>query len=181
MISLKEKYNKNTAELKGEFDTKTIMAVPKITKVVVSSGTGRAKDKKRNELVSAKLALITGQKASKRAAKQSIATFKLREGDIIGFATTLRGERMHAFLDKLINVAFPRMRDFRGIDVKAIDEMGNLTIGIRENTIFPETSDEDLKDVFGFSITIVTDAKSKEEAEKLLKVLNFPFKKQASS
>lgn len=177
MISFKEKYNKALPNLKKELGTDNVMAIPQIKKVVVSSGTGKAKDKNRNKLVSERLAIITGQKVSPRVAKKSIATFKLREGDVIGFSATMRGARMYAFLDKLVNIAFPRMRDFQGIDPKAIDEMGNLTIGIKENTIFPETSDEDLKDVFGFSVTIVTDAKTKDQALKLFTALNFPFKK----
>lgn len=156
---------------------KNRMRAPRIEKIVVSSGTGKAKDKKRNELVAEKLALITGQKASPRPAKVSIAQFKMREGDIIGFQVTLRGSRMFDFLDKLIHIALPRTRDFRGISEGAVDEMGNITIGIKENTIFPETSDEDLKDVFGLAITIVTTAKSKEEALAFFRHLGIPFKK----
>lgn len=156
---------------------KNRMRAPRIEKIVVSSGTGKAKDKKRNELVAEKLALITGQKASPRPAKVSIAQFKMREGDIIGFQVTLRGSRMFDFLDKLIHIALPRTRDFRGISEGAVDEMGNITIGIKENTIFPETSDEDLKDVFGLAVTIVTTAKSKEEALAFFRHLGIPFKK----
>jgi large subunit ribosomal protein L5 len=156
---------------------KNRMRAPRIVKVVVSSGTGKAKDKNRNELVADRLSLITGQKAAPRPAKVSIAQFKMREGDIIGFQSTLRGSRMFDFLDKLIHIARPRTRDFRGISEGAVDEMGNMTIGIRENTIFPETSDEDLKDVFGLSITIVTTAKSREEALEFFRHLGIPFKK----
>jgi len=153
------------------------MRAPRIMKVVVSSGTGKAKDKNRNTLVSGRLARITGQKPAPRAAKASIAQFKMREGDVIGFQATLRGERMYSFLDKLIHIALPRTRDFRGISETAVDQMGNLTIGIKENTIFPETSDEDLKDVFGLAVTVVTTAKSKEEALAFFKYLGVPFKK----
>lgn len=153
------------------------MRAPRILKVVVSSGTGKAKDKNRNELVASRLARITGQKASPRPAKVSIAQFKMREGDIIGFQVTLRGARMYDFLDKLIHIALPRTRDFRGINDSAVDEMGNMTIGIRENTIFPETSDEDLKDVFGFAVTVVTTAKTREEALAFFRHLGVPFKK----
>lgn len=153
------------------------MRAPRIMKVVVSSGTGKAKDKNRNTLVSERLARITGQKPAPRAAKASIAQFKMREGDVIGFQATLRGERMYSFLDKLIHIALPRTRDFRGISETAVDQMGNLTIGIKENTIFPETSDEDLKDVFGLAVTVVTTAKSKEEALAFFKYLGIPFKK----
>lgn len=155
---------------------KNKMRAPRIVKVVVSSGTGKAKDKNRNKLVEEKLALITGQKPASRAAKASIAQFKMREGDVIGFQVTLRGARMFDFIDKVIHIALPRTRDFRGINRTAVDEMGNLTIGIKENTIFPETTDEDLKDVFGLAVTIVTTAKSKEEATAFFQHLGVPFK-----
>jgi large subunit ribosomal protein L5 len=153
------------------------MRAPRVLKVVVSSGTGKAKDKNRNKLVAEKLALITGQQPAARAAKASIAQFKMRQGDVIGFQVTLRGARMYDFLDKLIHIALPRTRDFRGINTSAVDEMGNLTIGIKENSIFPETSDEDLKDVFGLAVTIVTTAKSKKEAAAFFEHLGVPFKK----
>lgn len=152
------------------------MATPRLMKVVVSSGTGSAKDKNRGAAVAERLARITGQKAAVRKARQSIATFKSREGDIVGYQVTLRGERMFDFLDKLIHIALPRTRDFRGLSATAIDAMGNLTIGIKENSIFPETSDEDLKDVFGFAITIVTSAKSKKDAEAFLRHIGIPLK-----
>jgi large subunit ribosomal protein L5 len=156
---------------------KNTMRAPRIEKVVISSGTGKAKDKNRNALVADRLARITGQKASERPARVSIAQFKMRAGDIIGYQVTLRGSRMFDFIDKLIHIALPRTRDFRGINESAVDEMGNLTIGIREHTIFPETSDEDLKDVFGLAVTIVTSAKSKEEALAFFRHLGVPFKK----
>lgn len=155
---------------------KNRMAAPRITKVIVSSGVGKA-DKNRKQVVADRLARITGQKAAPRAAKQSIASFKLREGEIVGYQVTLRGNRMFDFLDKLIHIALPRTRDFRGIPVTAIDDMGNMTIGIKENTIFPEAADEDLKDVFGVAITIVTTAKNKEEAEAFFRHIGVPFKK----
>lgn len=161
---------------KGDFGYKNVMAAPRLMKIVVSSGVGKAKDKKRNELVSDRLARITGQKPAARAAKMSIASFKLREGDIVGFQVTLRGDRMWAFLDKLIHIALPRTRDFRGLSAASIDDMGNYTLGIKENTIFPETSEEDLKDVFGLSITLVTTAKTKQEAEAYLRHLGMPLK-----
>jgi large subunit ribosomal protein L5 len=164
---------------KERFGYGNVMAAPRLTKIVVSSGVGKAKDKKRNELVSDRLARITGQKPSARAARQSIASFKLREGDIVGFQVTLRGARMFEFLDKLVHIALPRTRDFRGLNATAIDDMGNLTLGIRENTIFPETSEEDLKDVFGLSITLVTTAKGKEEAEAFYRHLGIPLKATA--
>ncbi len=163
--------------LKKEFGYKNVNEAPAIEKVVVSVGTGRVEDKQKIALIQDRLAKITGQKAAPRPAKQSIAAFKLREGDIVGYQVTLRGMRMTHFLDKLIHVAIPQTRDFRGLKPTSIDEMGNFTIGIKENTIFPETADEDIKDVFGMSITLVTTAKSKLEAEALLRHIGLPLKK----
>lgn len=177
MESVKENQKKAFELLKDKFGYKNTMAAPKILKVVVSSSTGSSKDRKRNDLVLDRLSKITGQAPALRGAKKSIATFKLREGDKIGVITTLRGERMFGFLDKLINAAIPRTRDFRGLERKGIDEMGNYTIGVKEHTIFPEASDEDLKDVFGMSITIVTTAKTRDEAEAFLELIGIPFKK----
>ncbi len=151
------------------------MQSPRIMKVIVSSGVGKKRDKKQIEFIAKHLALITGQKPSERGAKQSVASFKVREGDIVGLQVTLRGARMFDFVDKVIHIALPRTRDFRGLKASAIDEMGNLTIGIKENTIFPETSDEDLKDVFGLAITIVTTAKSKAEAEAFFRYIGMPL------
>lgn len=165
------------AALKDTFGYKNVMQAPKVSKVVVSVGTGRVQDKQREALIRDRLALITGQKASPRPAKQSIASFKLREGEIIGYQVTLRGARMNHFIDKLINIAIPQTRDFRGLKTTAIDEMGNITIGIKENTIFPECADEEIKDVFSFAITIVTTAKNKAEAEAYLRHLGLPLQK----
>ena len=177
MDSIKQRYIKSIPEIKEKLGIKNIMAVPKITKVVVSAGTGSFKDKKKNDVVVDRLAKITGQHAVAKGAKKSVASFKIRQGDIVGFMTTLRGDRMYSFLNKFVNVAIPRMRDFRGLDLKAVDEMGNVTFAVKENTIFPETSDEDLRDVFGLAITIVTTAKSKKDAMEFLKIIGFPFKK----
>jgi len=177
METVKEKQNSIFKTLKDVLGYKNIMERGKIAKVIVSTGTGSTKDKSKIELIPDSLSKITGQKASPRAAKKSIATFKLREGDTIGFMVTLRGARMNIFLDKLINIALPRTRDFKGIPKTGIDEMGNLTIGIKEHTIFPETGDEELKNVFGMSITLVTNTKNREEAEKILEHIGIPFKK----
>lgn len=177
METTQQKIKKAIPVLTKQFGFKSISAAPKIVKVVVSSGTGKAKDKKRNELVADRLAKITGQKPTARQAKQSIASFKLRQGEVIGFAATLRGKRMYDFLDKMINIAFPRTRDFKGIDPKCIDEIGNMTIGIKEQSIFPETADEEIRDLFGFSVTIVTTAKTRDHALEFFKALGFPFKK----
>ena len=177
MFITKERQQSAFDTLKESQGYKNKMRAPRIVKVVVSSGTGKAKDKNRNKLVEERLAIITGQKPAPRAAKASIAQFKMREGDVIGYQATLRGARAFDFVDKLIHIALPRTRDFRGINLSAVDEMGNLTIGLKENTIFPETSDEDLKDVFGMAVTIVTTAQSKAEATAFFTHLGVPFKK----
>lgn len=172
----KEKLATAFDTLKGQFGYTNVNASPRLLKIVVSSGVGKA-DKTKKALVEDRLARITGQKAAPRASKQSIAQFKMRQGEIIGFQVTLRGARMNEFLDKLVHITLPRTRDFRGLNATAIDEMGNLTIGIKDHTIFPETADEDLKDVFGMAITLVSTAKTKEEAEAFFRYLGIPFKK----
>lgn len=161
--------------LAGTFGYTSPMQGPRVSKVVVSSGVGKKRDSKQIEFIQDRLAKITGQKPAVRGARVSIASFKVREGDTVGLQVTLRGARMYDFLDKLIHIALPRTRDFRGLSPKAIDDMGNYTIGIKEHTIFPETSDESLKDVFGFAITIVTTAKSKPEAEAFFRHLGLPL------
>lgn len=174
----KESYEK----MKKDFGYKNAMAAPKLVKVSVSSGTGSLvkKDKNKGTFVAERLAKITGQKPVGRAAKKAIATFKTREGEILGYLVTLRGKHMHSFLDKLTNVALPRTKDFRGLSRDAVDTVGNLTIGIKENNIFPETSDEELKDVFGFAITLVSTAKNKKEALVFFELLGIPFKKEGA-
>ncbi len=166
----------NTYEaLKGALGFTNIMQTPRIEKIVISTGIGKIDDKQKRALIADRLARITGQKAAPRGAKKSIASFKLRQGDVVGYQVTLRGARMQHFLDKLIHVALPRTRDFRGLKVTAVDEMGNYTLGIKENTIFPECSDEELRNVFGIAITIVTSAKTKEAAEALLRHIGLPL------
>ena len=177
MESVQARIKNAYKELKGDFGYKNPHQAPSIDKVVISVGTGRVDDKAKIALIQDRLAKITGQKASPRPAKQSIASFKLREGEIIGYQVTLRGARKNHFLDKLIHIAIPQTRDFRGLKVSSIDEMGNYTLGIKDNTIFPETADEELKDVFGMSITIVTTATTKAEAEALLRHIGMPLKK----
>ena len=178
MKSLKDKQKEAYTALKATMGYTNPMQAPRLVKAVVSAGVGSFKDKKKIEVVEDRLAKITGQKPAKRGAKKSVAAYKTRTGDTVGMQVTLRGARMHGFLDKLLNIALPRTRDFRGIPQSAIDEIGNITLGIREHTIFPEASDEDLKDVFGMGITIVTTAKSKSEAKTFLEHLGFPFKKE---
>lgn len=177
METTKTKIASTYAALKDSFGYTNVMEAPRLEKVVVSVGTGRVQDKHREAMIVDRLARITGQKPSPRPAKQSIASFKLREGEIIGYQVTLRGARMIHFVDKLIHVAIPQTRDFRGLKVTAIDEMGNITLGIKENTIFPECGDEEIKDVFSLAITIVTTAKNKAEAEAFLRHISLPLKK----
>ncbi len=166
--------------LKETFSYRNTHQAPRISKVVVSVGTGKVQDKQRIALIEDRLATITGQKPSPRPAKQSIASFKLREGDIIGYQVTMRGRRMYDFLDKLIHLALPQTRDFRGIRPTAIDEMGNITIGITDHTIFPETAEEELKDVFSLAVTIVTTAQTQAEAEALLRHVGLPLQESAT-
>ena len=178
--SMKDVLSQAFTTLKGAFGYTNVMQAPKIEKVILSTGVGKIEDKNKLTLIQDRLAQITGQKASARPAKQSIASFKLREGEIVGYQVTLRGANMRSFLDKLIHVALPQTRDFRGLKASAVDDMGNITIGIPEHTIFPETMDEEIKDVFGFAVTIVTSAKSKKEAEALLRYIGLPLKKEVA-
>jgi large subunit ribosomal protein L5 len=164
--------------LKVDFGYKNSMQAPVVKKIIVSVGVGKMNDKNKRALVEDRLARITGQKAASRGARKSIASFKVRQGDTVGYQVTLHGKAMWAFLDKLIHVALPRTRDFRGIKLEAIDEMGNITIGVKEHTVFPETADEDVRDVFGLAVTITTTAKTKEEAEALLRHLGVPLRER---
>lgn len=163
--------------LKGEFGYTNVMEAPKVQKIVISVGVGKVnKDKKRLELIVDRLAKITGQAPAARGAKKAIANFKSRAGDIVGYQVMLRGARAKSFLDKLIHIVFPRTKDFRGISPSAIDEMGNITLGIKEHIVFPETSDEESKDIFGLAITITTTAKNKKEAESFLRHIGLPLR-----
>jgi len=179
-LTIKEKEKMAFQKMKETFHYKNVMATPKLQKVVLNVGTGTAikKDKNKNDFIIDRLAKITGQKGSPRGAKKSIASFKIRLGDPIGVMITLRGTRMYLFLEKLINVALPRTKDFRGIPRSTVDSIGNLTMGIKEHTIFPETADEDIKDVFGLAITLVSTAKTKQEGFAFFELLGIPFKKE---
>lgn len=179
METVKQKEKKSFIHLKTKHGYRNVMASPHLVKVVVSSGTGSGikRNKDFNTLVMDRLSKITGQKPATRGAKKSVASFKIRLGDPIGVLVTLRGSRMYGFLDKLFNVAIPRTKDFRGIDKKSVDNIGNLTISIKEHTIFPETGDEELKDVFGLAITLVSSAKTKEEATDFFELIGVPFKR----
>jgi large subunit ribosomal protein L5 len=183
---LKEKYNKEVLpEMKKEFGYKSSMAVPKIEKVSVNVGFGRSvvgksaqERKKIQEGIIKDLSLITGQKMVLRKAKKSISSFKTRKGMSIGTSCMLRGKKMNDFLERLIHVALPRSRDFKGIDPKSVDQSGNLSIGIKEHIIFPEVSPEQAKQIFGLEVTIATTAENKEEGLKLFKLLGFPIKEE---
>ena len=152
------------------------MAVPKIQKVVVNVGVGRMRDEKERAEVVKYLSLITGQQPSPRPAKKAIASFKTREGLVVGYQITLRGARMYDFLSRLINIALPRTRDFKGLETTSLDQKGNLTIGIKEHIVFPEIIGEDYRVLFGLEVTVVTTAKNKEEGTELLRLVGFPFK-----
>ncbi|OHA00386.1 MAG: 50S ribosomal protein L5 [Candidatus Sungbacteria bacterium RIFCSPHIGHO2_02_FULL_47_11] len=179
--TLQEKYIKEVVlAMREKFGYKNVMAVPKIEKVVVNVGVGRLRDEKEHEEVKKYLALITGQKPSPRPAKKAIASFKTRQGLIVGYQVTLRGRRMYDFLSRLINAALPRTRDFRGIDEKAFDPRGSLTIGIREHIVFPETIGEDYRLLFGLEVTVVTTVKKREEGVELLRLIGFPIKQDKS-
>lgn len=177
MLHIEEKYKKKVIPaMREKFGYRNIMAVPKIRKVVVSMGIGRLRDEKEREEVKKYLRLITGQEPSPRPAKKAIAAFKTREGLIIGYQVTLRGVRMYDFISRLIDVALPRTRDFRGIDETSFDAQGNLTIGIKEYIVFPEMIGEDYRFLFGLEVTVVTASKKREEGITLLKLIGFPIK-----
>ena len=172
-----ENKNKIILFLKKELNVKNPMALPRVEKVVINIGLSRAlKDEKFLEIVMRDLALITGQKPKNTLAKRSIANFKTREGMIIGAMVTLRGTRMYDFISRLVNIALPRTHDFRGIDARSLDKKGNLTIGVKEHIVFPEISGEEVRNIFGFEITITVKAKNKEEALALYKAVGFPMK-----
>lgn len=179
MESIATKQTKAFDALKDQFGYTNKMQAPKIQKVTVSVGTGKKikQDKKANDFIAGRLATITGQKAAIRGAKKSIATYKTRIGDPIGLVVTLRGKKMLAFLDKLVNISLPRTKDFRGVNRSVVDSMGNMTIGIKEHSIFPETADEDLKDIFGLAVNVTTTAGTRDEAIAFFEYLGFPLKK----
>ena len=179
MNRLQEKYqNSVRAELQNQFSYKSSMQIPKVEKIVINMGCGDAvaNAKVLDDAVE-ELATITGQKPIITKAKKSIANFKLREGMPIGCKVTLRGERMYEFLDKLVSIALPRVRDFHGINGNAFDGRGNYTLGVKEQLIFPEINFDKIKKVRGMDIVIVTTANTDEEARELLTLFNMPFQK----
>lgn len=175
----KTKIKESFESLKGDLGIGNKMAAPRLEKIVISTGVGSITDQQKLGIIPEALALIAGQKPAPRQAKKSIAAFSSREGDVIGYQITLRGDKMYGFLDKLINIALPRTKDFRGINRKVIDEGGNITIGIKEHTIFPETSDEDIRNIFGFGITLVSNIKDLKQAMKFYEYLGVPFAKSS--
>ena len=179
MATVKEKINNSFEVLKDKLNLKNVMQIKKVEKVIITARVGRLrKDKNKMELVEDHLARIAGQKVIKCRAKKSVAQFKVRAGEVIGYKATLRGEQSLHFLEKLVNVALPRVRDFRGISLASVDVMGNLTIGIREHIAFPETTDVESKDIFGLSITVVANTKTHEEGIIFFKHIGVPFQKK---
>lgn len=178
-VALKQRYNQEVRKgLQERHDYKNVMAVPKLEKVVINIGLGEAReDAKVIERASRELAQIALQRPVVTKAKKSVSNFKLRAGMPIGLKVTLRGERMWVFLDKLINVALPRVRDFRGVNPNAFDGRGNYTMGLREQLVFPEISIDQIDATRGMDISIVTSAKTDEEARSLLELLGMPFRK----
>src|SRR5512134_3765465 len=180
MNRMQERYNNEVAPaLFKSFGFKNVMQVPRIEKVVVNIGLGEALDNpKALEAAIADLTTITGQKPVSTKAKKSIANFKLREGRLIGTKVTLRGERMWSFLDRLLNIALPRVRDFRGVSANAFDGRGNYTLGLREQLVFPEIEYDKIDKLRGMEVTIVTTAKNDDQARVLLQMLGMPFSKK---
>lgn len=179
MPQLQDKYRKEMVPtLMGKFQYKNVMEVPKVTKVVLNMGLGEAiTTPKLIDAGVAQLTAITGQKPVVSKARKSIASFKLREGQAVGVSVTLRSDRAYEFLERLLVVALPRVRDFRGVSNKAFDGRGNYTLGIREQTIFPEVDYDAVEKVKGLNVTVNTTAKTDEEAHALLELLGFPFRK----
>ncbi len=179
MARLRKQYNESIREsLKGTLNLKNVMEVPRIEKIVINIGVGEAiGDAKKLDAAVADLTAITGQKPVVRRARKSISNFKLREGMPIGASVTLRGDKMYEFFDRLVNVAIPRIRDFRGIPAKSFDGRGNYTLGITEQIIFPEIDYDKIDRIRGMNITIVTTAKTDEEAFQLLQAFGMPFKR----
>ncbi|HOK02220.1 MAG TPA: 50S ribosomal protein L5 [Spirochaetota bacterium] len=179
-VRLREEYNnKYKQNLINQFKYQTIMQVPKLEKIVLNVGMGDAHSNPNYmNSVLEELALITGQKAVKTKARKSIANFKIREGYEVGARVTLRGDKMYEFLDRLINIALPRVRDFKGLSAKSFDTHGNYNFSIKEQIIFPEINFDKTEKIHGINITIVTTAKTKEEALALLREFKMPFKEQ---
>lgn len=180
MARLREKFNTEIKKsLMEKFSYDSVMQIPKIEKIIVNTGLGDIKDNtKAIKVVVDEMATITGQKPVTTKAKKSVANFKVREGMVVGAKVTLRGEKMYEFMDRLISIALPRVRDFRGVNPNAFDGRGNYTLGVKEQLIFPEIEYDKVETVRGFDITFVTTAGTDEEARELLKLFGMPFSKQ---
>jgi len=179
VMRLQDKYKKEILpKLKEKFGYKNDMQAPAIDKVVINVGMGRhSKEKAYIDNVVASLSRIAGQRPVLTKAKKAISAFKIRKGMVVGAAVTLRGKRMYDFVDKLVNVSFPRVRDFRGIKEGQVDRTGNLTVGFRESAAFPEIKAEEVDNIHGLEVSISTTAKTREEGLELFKLMGFPFKK----
>ncbi len=178
MKKLREQYNDILANLKTELGLSNVMEVPRLEKVTLNVGLGKGlSDNGFVDAVEESLTRITGQKPVKTLAKKSISNFKIREGMVIGMKVTLRGDRMFDFIDKLVHITLPRVRDFRGISDKSIDKAGNLNIGIKEHIAFPEIKADDIERVHGVEVTITTTADTREQGLALFKAIGIPFKK----
>jgi large subunit ribosomal protein L5 len=178
MERLQEQFNKKISPaLQEEFGYKNVMEVPRVIKIVLNVGIGKfIKDSKYVDSIRNDLAAIAGQRPVDTKARKSIAGFKIREDQVVGMSVTLRGQRMYAFLDKLINIALPRVKDFRGVKKDGFDGRGNYHLGLKEQIVFPEISSEAIEHIFGLEVSIVTNAGTNEPARQLLKLMNFPFK-----
>lgn len=179
-MKLIDKYQKEIIpQLQQEFGYKSKLAVPRVSRVTVNVGVGRVnKDKAFMDNVEHTLLKIAGQKPIKTRARKSIASFKVREGAVVGMVVTLRGKRMYDFLEKLVNVTLPRVRDFRGLSLKSFDRQGNYSIGLKENIAFPEIHADEIEKIHGLEVCISTTASNKAEGEKLLRLMGFPLKKE---
>jgi len=179
MTRLQEKYKKDVIPaMKEKFGYKNNLAIPRIEKVTINTGIGKfMQDEKAIEEIVKDLTLISGQKPVFTQAKKAISGFKIRQGLKVGLMVTLRGQRAFDFIERLVSLALPRSRDFRGLEQKSVDDHGNLNIGLKEQIIFPEISHENIRNIFGMQITIKTTAKSHEEGTELLKLMGFPLKK----
>ena len=177
-MNLKQRYQKEiVAKMKAKFGYKNVLAVPKISKVVINAGFGgNTKEKAFIDNVISSLTQISGQKPVLTKAKKSISAFKVKQGTVIGAMVTLRGKRMYDFVEKLIQITLPRIRDFRGIGQSQIDERGNLTIGFRENSAFPEIKADEVDKIHGLEVCLNTTAKNRERGLELFKLMGFPFK-----
>lgn len=180
MPRLKEKYQKEVIpQLEKLFNYKNYLAVPRLAKVIVSVSSGEmSRNPKKQEVIVNTLSRITGQRPVLTKAKKSISAFKIREGVVIGAKVTLRGKRMYDFVDKLVNITLPRVKDFRGIEKKNLDGRGNLNLGLSEHNVFPEIKSDEVENLHGLEVTVVPTSRKREENFSLLKLLGFPFKEK---